>query len=243
MARTVNPEQQKKTRNALFLVAARAFLRDGYAATGMKALAAEAGCTTGKLYSNYSGKEELLTELLDALFRGNREAAERFAAKKKDPFYGVAAFLMMLYKGAKSYANLREIYLEGLSEPAGRQQTVLLLSEMLGEDCTEEELLRIRIAVRTIPAFLEEMAEKDETPLEDAPSAGNEGQSETVSDKDTGAERFYIGMLARILGKDAVQADAYADRISADSASLRERAYDVLVKLLQGPKKRNVKKM
>lgn len=235
MARTVNPERQKKTRSALFQVAARAFLRDGYAVTGMKALAAEAGCTTGKLYSNYSGKEELLTELLRALYLGNEEAAGRFSNRRKDPFYGVMTFLALLYQGAANYPNLREIYQEGLEEAAGRELTVQKIAELLGGETDGVELLRIRIAVRSIPAFLNEMKAKEQEENADVREDGGMSEAE--------AERFYIGTLARILGKEPEQADAYAAKVSGDAVSIRERAYDVLVKLLQGPKKKNVKKM
>ena len=238
MSRTVNPEQQQKTKNALFQVAARAFLRDGYAVTGMKALAAEAGCTTGKFYCYYSGKEEILTDLMTALFRGNKEAAERLAARKKDPFYGAAAFLALLYQGAESYPNLREIYREGLSEPSGRNVAEqILIGMIVNEDAGKDRVeaaegpafagqsegirLRIRAALRAIPAFFEK--------------EGEEGNA--------GSERLYITMLAGILGKSPEEAGAYAERIADDSALIRERAYDVLVKLLQGPKKKNVKKM
>lgn len=222
MPKTINPDRQQKTRNALFQVAARAFLRDGYAVTGMKSLAAEAGCTTGKFYCYYSGKEEILTELMEALFRGNKEAAERFAARKKDPFYGALAFLSLIRHGADSYPNLREIYREGLNEPAGRKVAEQMLTGILGEGQTPETVLRIRAAVRMIPAFLEEDASERESGPE---------------------EHLFLTMLSGILGKDPETAGAYAGRISADTASIREKAYDVLVKLLQGPKKRNVKKM
>ena len=212
MARTANPEKQKKTRKALFQIAARAFLRDGYEATGMKALAEEAGCTTGKFYFHYSGKEEILTELLAELFRGNKEAAERTAGRKKDCFYGAMFFLSMLYQGAKAYPNLRDIYHEGISQPAGRELCEEILTEMLDD----AEAIRIRVAISAIPVFFRE-----------------EG----------GAEEQYLTMLAQILGKNPEEAEAYEKRISEDSAKVREKAYDVLVRLLQGPGRKNVKKL
>ena len=154
MPKTVNPEQQKKTRNALFQVAARAFLRDGYTVTGMKALAAEAGCTTGKFYCYYSGKEEILTELMEALLRGNKEAAERIAARKKDPFYGVLAFLSLIRHGADSYPNLREIYREGLSEPAGRAVAEQIAHDFLGAGVIGYLESRLRLNHRGFPPLL-----------------------------------------------------------------------------------------
>ena len=82
MARQRTPEAERKTKEALFLAGARAFLRDGYEATSMKSLAEEAGCTTGKYYCYYSGKPELLKELLTVLFEKNRREAQRFAERR-----------------------------------------------------------------------------------------------------------------------------------------------------------------
>lgn len=220
MPRTVNPERREKTKKELFQVAARAFLRDGYAATGMKALAAEAGCTTGKFYCYYSGKEEILTELMQELFRGNREAAGRLAERKKDSFYGVLIFLSTLYQGAQAYPNLREIYREGILEPAGGEFLEGILSEMLSaEGQSAGELLRIRIAIQAIPVFFREDTAADAT------------------------EEQYLTLLAKILGKQPEDAESYTKLVTGNKTAVREKAYDVLIKLLQGPKKKNVKKM
>ena len=237
MPRTTNPERRKKTEKELFQVAARAFLRDGYEATGMKALAAEAGCTTGKFYCYYSGKEVILIELLQELFRGNREAAGRLADKKKDRFYGVLVFLSTLYQGAKAYPNLREIYREGLEESAGRDFMEEILKEMLcegqGEDTESDEgadcgdgagrgddaLLRIRVAVQAIPAFFREDTAELTT------------------------EEQYLSMIAAILGESPEETEAHVKLVTGSKTAIREKAYDVLIKLLQGPKKKNVKKM
>lgn len=237
MPRTTNPERRKKTEKELFQVAARAFLRDGYEATGMKALAAEAGCTTGKFYCYYSGKEVILIELLQELFRGNREAAGRLADKKKDRFYGVLVFLSTLYQGAKAYPNLREIYREGLEESAGRDFMEEILKEMLGEgqgedtgsdegaDCGDgagrgdDALLRIRVAVQAIPAFFREDTAELTT------------------------EEQYLSMIAAILGEKPEETEAHVKLVTGSKTAIREKAYDVLIKLLQGPKKKNVKKM
>ena len=220
MPRIANPERRKKTKKELFQVAARAFLRDGYAATGMKALAAEAGCTTGKFYCYYSGKEEILTELMQELFRGNREAAGRLAERKKDSFYGVLIFLSTLYQGAQAYPNLREIYREGILEPAGGEFLEGILSEMLSaEGQSAGELLRIRIAIQAIPVFFREDEAADAT------------------------EEQYLTLLAQILGKQPEDAEAYTKLVTGNKTAVREKAYDVLIKLLQGPKKKNVKKM
>ena len=85
----------------------------------------------------------------------------------------------------------------------------------------EELHLRIRAALRAVPAFFEKEGE----------------------DGNAGSQRLFLTMLAGILGKSPKEADTYAERIAGDSALIRERAYDVLVKLLQGPKRKSVKKV
>jgi AcrR family transcriptional regulator len=64
-------EQSKAaTREALLDSARRAFARRGYHGASVEEIAAEAGYSTGALYSNFGGKEDLFLDLLD------RESAE-----------------------------------------------------------------------------------------------------------------------------------------------------------------------
>lgn len=67
-------EQQAETRAALVEAGRRVFLERGFAAASVEAIAAEAGFTRGAFYSNFSTKEELLTELIRD--RGYRRYAE-----------------------------------------------------------------------------------------------------------------------------------------------------------------------
>jgi AcrR family transcriptional regulator len=59
-------EQSKAvTREALLDAARRVFARRGYEGAGVDEIAAEAGYSTGALYSNFGGKEDLFLDLLD----------------------------------------------------------------------------------------------------------------------------------------------------------------------------------
>ena len=83
-ARAQRDTTLRQTREAMILDAAtRIFARDGMAAASMRAIAAEAGCTTGAIYPVFSSKEAiyaaLLTRSLRDLGRDVREAAERTA--------------------------------------------------------------------------------------------------------------------------------------------------------------------
>ena len=58
-------ERQERTRAELLKGAARVFARRGYHGASVEEIAAEAGYTTGALYSNFKGKEQLFLALTD----------------------------------------------------------------------------------------------------------------------------------------------------------------------------------
>jgi AcrR family transcriptional regulator len=77
-------EKQEQTRQQLLDAAARVFARRGYQSASVEEIAAEAGFTTGAVYSNFAGKEELFLALADrqvdgriAEIRSVADAAER----------------------------------------------------------------------------------------------------------------------------------------------------------------------
>ena len=223
MARQRTPEAERKTKEALFLAGARAFLRDGYEATSMKSLAEEAGCTTGKYYCYYSGKPELLKELLTVLFEKNRREALRFAERRRDPFYGAVVFSALLLAGSMQHEPLREICREGLRQPeaAAVAEEIFVSFVRPRGGVSASDTLRIKTAVEAIPCFL-----RDE-PVMDAGARG----------------RLLLTVLLGILGKTEAETAAYLEAVEGDAKTIRERSYDVLIKLLAGPKKRTVKKM
>jgi AcrR family transcriptional regulator len=59
-------EKQAQTRAALLEAAGRVFARRGYHPAKLEEIAAEAGLTTGAIYSNFTGKENLFLALADA---------------------------------------------------------------------------------------------------------------------------------------------------------------------------------
>lgn len=73
-------ERQAETVRALTAAAAELFLRDGYVATPVHAVAAQAGVTTGALYANFAGKAQLGLAALDRIReRQLHELAEHLA--------------------------------------------------------------------------------------------------------------------------------------------------------------------
>jgi AcrR family transcriptional regulator len=62
--RYTREESQARTRAQLLRAADRLFLRDGYVATSLAAIAEEAGLTKGAVYSNFESKEDLFLAVL-----------------------------------------------------------------------------------------------------------------------------------------------------------------------------------
>lgn len=59
-------ERQARTRRELIAAAGRVFARRGYHKATIEEIAAEAGMTSGAIYSNFEGKEELFLAIADA---------------------------------------------------------------------------------------------------------------------------------------------------------------------------------
>ena len=72
-------EQQVQTRERLIDAAARVFASRGYHAATLAEVAREAGYSTGAVYSNFSGKEDLFLALADRQVAGRGEQARAIA--------------------------------------------------------------------------------------------------------------------------------------------------------------------
>lgn len=73
-------QHQARTRETLLDTAAQLFARKGFRATTLSQIADAAGATTGAVYSNFEGKEDLFLAVLERhMEREARDYAERFA--------------------------------------------------------------------------------------------------------------------------------------------------------------------
>ena len=64
--RLTRPQRQEQTRSQLIEAAQRVFLRRGFHGASLDEIAEEAGYTTGAVYSNFKGKDDLFLAVLDA---------------------------------------------------------------------------------------------------------------------------------------------------------------------------------
>jgi AcrR family transcriptional regulator len=136
--------RQEQTRVDLLDAAARVFARRGYHSASVDEIAAEAGYTTGAVYSNFKGKEKLFLALADrevdervaeiravaaAAERGDapaEEAAEQFRAfLERDPdwpllFYEFWSFGVRNARIQKEFARGRQAVRDALAETLER---------------------------------------------------------------------------------------------------------------------------
>ena len=99
--RLTQAEAKERTRQELVAAAARVFARKGFAGASLEEIAEAAGYSTGAVYYNFAGKEELFLELIRSgwsrQIERRTEAVTRVfaeaAADGGDPFDALSAFL------------------------------------------------------------------------------------------------------------------------------------------------------
>jgi AcrR family transcriptional regulator len=122
-------QRAEETRTALIAAATRLFTVEGWAGTGMRAVAAQAGVSTETLYSHFSSKRRLLEAVIDiavvgddrtlavaerpefaAMARGSRSHRTAAAAHLVTLIHGrTAAFAKVIREAASSDAQIAEV--------------------------------------------------------------------------------------------------------------------------------------
>jgi len=88
-------ERREETRADLLAAARRAFLRDGFHAASLDAIAEDAGYTKGAFYSNFASKDDALVAVFDEHFRDRAVAYERLiftTGSVEDAYRAVARY-------------------------------------------------------------------------------------------------------------------------------------------------------
>ena len=83
--------QSDATAARILAVAGELFTRDGYAATGLEAVASAAGVTRGAVYHHYAGKTDLFRAVLREAQRTVAAAVDRAADARTDPWAALEA--------------------------------------------------------------------------------------------------------------------------------------------------------
>lgn len=120
-------ERQTETRRRILDGAARVFARKGYHGASVGEVAETAGYTTGAVYSNFKGKEELFVELIDAHVAAHLEHVDRFD--------GAAVPGTLLEEMRESVRGV----VRRLGDPAGAQRTAA------GDRLTPREMMMLSL--------------------------------------------------------------------------------------------------
>jgi AcrR family transcriptional regulator len=133
MARTgvANPmKRSAATRADLLEAAAEVFAEKGYEGTTLAAIADRASVTTGAIYSNFHGKEDLLCEVLRARLFADRGFRNGIVATPDISPLRVALVTEPLYPNAvRMYPLLLEAFAAARRSPAVRE----LLSDLMAD--------------------------------------------------------------------------------------------------------------
>lgn len=130
-------EAKERTRQELVAAAARVFARKGFAGASLEEIAEAAGYSTGAVYYNFAGKEELFLELIRSgwsrQIERRTEAVTRVfaeaAAHDGDPFDALSAFLAGRAGQGSDVSLVAEFWLYAVRHPEVMDLVAAKLSE------------------------------------------------------------------------------------------------------------------
>ncbi|GIU85153.1 MAG: hypothetical protein KatS3mg008_1928 [Acidimicrobiales bacterium] len=130
-------------REQILRAAARAFGREGYAATSMEDVAAEAGVTKLIVYRHFDSKEALYRAVLERI---SGRLREEFLAQMKEGEPGFATRALLTVARQEPEA-VRLLWVHAMREPefleyvaAARREATELAHEMIGDDIADPSL-------------------------------------------------------------------------------------------------------
>src|SRR5881275_3212463 len=115
MATTKRKESQLETRGRLLEAAALVFARRGFSGASLEEIARVAGHTTGAVYSNFAGKDELFLALLDAT-TGRHVAAYNALEDTTGPQSRASAFMKFLDREPEAWTLFMEFWVRAVRD-------------------------------------------------------------------------------------------------------------------------------
>ncbi|MEJ9080553.1 MULTISPECIES: TetR/AcrR family transcriptional regulator [Gordonia] len=147
MQRLTRADAQLRTRRLIVESATDLFLRDGFDATSLEAVAAHAGFTRGAVYSNFAGKVALGSAVIDALYE--REVDRVLALAESADGDGLSAVINALDVWARTVVGDRAWFRLEMAVVAASPHDGQLMA------ATAARYTRIREATETLVARLE----------------------------------------------------------------------------------------
>lgn len=126
-----------ETKQRILSACVRLFIEQGYHATTVSQIIAEANVSRGSYQNLFHTKDEILLELTQTMFSGQFAAARTTATPNLPPVYVYATETALQLTIAELNENLRDIYVEAYTVPATldfiRVQTSKKLYKIFGE--------------------------------------------------------------------------------------------------------------
>jgi AcrR family transcriptional regulator len=123
---SLRDQQKAATRQRLLEAAGTVFARRGFHGASVEEIAREAGATTGALYANFSGKEDLFLELFDCTMtedvRGYSEASGNAATLEDAARGGADRWMEVLSERPEYFPLFIEFWAYAVREPRVRQR-------------------------------------------------------------------------------------------------------------------------
>ncbi len=130
--RPTRRERRAETRERLLEAAARVFAREGYAGASVEEVAGEAGFSTGALYSNFSGKEELFLALLTRnVERVSSRVADAVAERPtvEERAHGAAEWMRFVEREPEQVLLFMEFWAYAVRDPEMRPRFAAAYAE------------------------------------------------------------------------------------------------------------------
>lgn len=123
---SLRDEQKALTRRRLIDAAESVFARRGFHGASVEEIAREAGATTGALYSNFAGKEELFLSLFEETIatdvRGYSEAFETGATPEQKGRAAADRWMQVLHERPSYFPLFVEFWTYAVREPKMRER-------------------------------------------------------------------------------------------------------------------------
>jgi AcrR family transcriptional regulator len=152
----------REARDELLAAALRVFARRGYREAGVDEVAAEAGYSKGALYWHFSGKEELLTALLeervDAPMRARVELLASAPPERDMSVEATSAFAEQLDEQREAMLLEREYWSLAIRDPELRARYAERQAELRGALATAMEARARHLGTPELPMPAEDVA-------------------------------------------------------------------------------------
>ena len=221
-ARPTREERKARTRGLLLDAGAKVFARRGFHAASVEEIAEEAGFSTGALYSNFSGKEDLFLALLEEEIaedvRNYGEIFERARDLDEQARGGADEWMRELQRDPEHFALFIEFWAYAARDPDLRRKFAARFGAFREAFGRMVEKAAAEMGVELAPGVAEQLGTV-------VNALGNGMALEKVSDPDAVPDEllgFVLSFLFQAL-LEAVRAGQFPEDAQATRARARTR--------------------